>query len=40
MRVTPAAGRRRADPVPALRGRVAVVTGAARGVGEALARRL
>ncbi|MGF1236717.1 SDR family oxidoreductase [Streptomyces sp. 2-6] len=39
MRVIPGTGRRRAS-VPPLRGRVAVVTGAARGVGEALARRL
>ncbi|MYS40441.1 short-chain dehydrogenase, partial [Streptomyces sp. SID5998] len=34
MRVIPGTGRRRAS-VPPLRGRVAVVTGAARGVGEA-----
>ncbi|MFI2645331.1 SDR family oxidoreductase [Streptomyces sp. NPDC018610] len=40
MRVIPGAGPRPGAPESPLRGRVAVVTGAARGVGEALARRL
>ncbi|MDR6974388.1 NAD(P)-dependent dehydrogenase (short-subunit alcohol dehydrogenase family) [Streptomyces sp. 3330] len=40
MHVTPGGGRVRGVPGTVLSGRVAVVTGAARGVGEALARRL